>query len=52
MIPSKEKDGYHYLALKTLSALLKGMHQGDFCCLNYLHYFPTKSKLKYHEKSL
>ena len=38
---------------KTLSALLHGItskHKGKFYCLNSLHCFRTKSKLKAHEK--
>ena len=44
MIPS-----WHYLAIKKLSALLRGIrskHHGNFYYLNYLHSFATKSKLK------
>ena len=38
---------WHYLAVKKLSALLRGVspkHHGDFCCLNYLHSFATEKK--------
>ena len=41
------------LAVKKLSALLRGItskHQGHFYCLNCLHSFATKNKLKSHEK--
>ena len=51
MIPNGE--GWHYLAVKKLSALLSGItskHQGDFCCLNCLHSFGTKNKLESHKK--
>ena len=44
---------WHYLAVKKLSALLRGItskHYGDFYCLNYLHSFRTKNKLELHEK--
>ena len=34
MIPNEEKEGWHYLAVKKLSTLLK--HHGDFYCLNWL----------------
>ena len=40
MIPNKEKEGLHYLAVKRLSSLLLGItskHKGDFYCLNYFH---------------
>ena len=53
MIPTKEKEErWHYLAVKILSALLHGItskREGDFYCLNYLHYFRTKNKLKSFE---
>ena len=42
MIPNGEK--WHYLAVKKLSALLRGImpkHSGDFYCLNCLHSFRT-----------
>ena len=42
---------WHYLALKLLPALFKGItsnHDGDFYCLNCLHSFRTKDKLKKH----
>ena len=45
MILNKEK--WHYLAVKQLSALLKGItskHHGDFYCLNYLHSFAIEKK--------
>ena len=44
---------WHYLTLKSLSALLKGIasnHKGDFYCLNCFHSYSTKEKLKKHEK--
>ena len=40
MIPNGEK--WHYLAVKKLSTLLKGItskHYGDFYCQNCLHSF-------------
>ena len=46
MIPNGEK--WHYLSVKKLSALLRGItskHDGDFYCLNCLYSFRTKSKL-------
>ena len=52
MIPNEEKQRWHYLAVKKLSALLHGItskHKGDFC-LNCLHSFRTENKLKYNEK--
>ena len=44
---------WHYLTMKSLSALLKGItsnHMGDLHCLNYFHSYNTKEKLKKHEK--
>ena len=44
---------WHYLAVKTLSELLRGItgnNHGDFYCLNYLHSYTTKNKLKKHQK--
>ena len=47
MIPNGEK--WHYLAVKKLSALLRGItsknNGGDFYCLKCFHPFRTKSKL-------
>ena len=46
MIPSEEKEGWHYLAVKKLSALLRGItskNQGDFYCLNCLDSFRTEN---------
>ena len=42
-----------YLAVKSISALLRQItsnHNGDFYCLNCLHLYRTKEKLKKHEK--
>ena len=39
---------WHYLAVKKLSALLRGItskNSGAYCCLNCLHSFRTKNKL-------
>ena len=44
---------WHYLAVKSLSALLRGItsnHNGDFYCLNCFHSYSTKEKLKKHVK--
>ena len=44
---------WHYLAIKNISGLLRGItsnHNGDFYCLNCLHSYRTKSKLRKHEK--
>ena len=46
MITDGEK--WHYLAVKSLSALLRGItsnHNGDFYCLNCFHSYSTEKKL-------
>ena len=51
VVPNGEK--WHYLAVKKLSALLKGItskHHDDFYCLNCLHSFATEKKLESHEE--
>ena len=51
MIPNGEK--WHYLAVKKISALLRGItskHYRDFYCLNCLHSFRTQNKLELHKK--
>ena len=40
---------WHYLAVKSLPALLRGItsnHDGVFYCLNCFHSYSTKNKLK------
>ena len=52
MIPNREGQ-CHYLAIKKLSALLRGLtskNNGDFNCLNCFHSFRTKNKLESHKK--
>ena len=47
MISDGEKS--HYLTVKSLSVLLKGItsnHDGDFYCLNCFHSYRTKKALK------
>ena len=44
---------WHYLALKSLSALFRGItskHGGDFYCLNCFQSYTTENKFKKHEK--
>ena len=51
MIPNGE--GWHYLAVKTLSALLRGItstYRGDFYCLRCFHCFATENKQKIHKE--
>ena len=45
---------WHYLAVKKLSALLRGItskHFGDFYCPNCLHFFRIKNKLESQKKA-
>ena len=52
MIPNKK--GWHYLAIKNLRGIItkrnNSKKNGDFYCLNCLHSFRTKNKLKSHKK--
>ena len=44
---------WHYLAIKSIPALLRGItftHNGDFYCLNCFHSYRTHDKLKKHEQ--
>ena len=49
MIPKSER--WHYLAVKKLSALSRGMTKpnADFYCLNCFHSFKTKYKFDSHQ---
>ena len=52
MISNGEKQ-WHYIAVKKLSALLRGItskHHGDFYCLNCFHFFATENKLQSHKR--
>ena len=49
----KSEGQWHYLAVKKLSALLRGSiskHHGDFYCLNCFYSFATEKKRKSHTK--
>ena len=51
MITDVEK--WHYLAVKKLSALLRGItnnHNEDFSCLNCFRAYTTENKLENHKK--
>ena len=51
VIPNEE--GWHYLTVEKLSALLRGKkskHHGDFYYLYCLHYFATEKKLEFHKR--
>ena len=40
---------WHYLAVKSISRLLRGIksnHNGDFYCLNCFHSYKTENKLR------
>ena len=44
---------WHYLAVKSISGLLRGItsnHNGDFYCLNCFHPYTTERKLRKHER--
>ena len=44
---------WHYLAVKNLSRLLRGItsnHDGDYYCLNGFHSYRTENKLNAHKK--
>ena len=50
MITDGEK--WHYLAVKSLAALLRGItskHDGDFYCLNCFHSYTIENKLIKHK---
>ena len=45
-------ENWHYLAVKSLSRLLRGItsnHDGDYYCLNCFHSYRTENKLKSHK---
>ena len=44
---------WHYLAVKSISGLLRGItsnHNGDFYCLNCFHSYTTENKLRKHKR--
>ena len=46
-------ESWHYLAVKKLSALLRGTtfkYHGDFYCLNCFHSFAKENKLQLHKR--
>ena len=48
-----ETNNWHYLAVKSISGLLRGItsnHNGDFYCLNCFHSYTTEKKLRKHER--
>ena len=53
MITNDNKN-WHYLAVKSLSRVLRGItsnHDREFYCLNCFHSYRTKERLKKHEKA-
>ena len=54
IIPNEEKEGWHYHAVKKLSALLTRItskHDDKYHCLDCCPSSKTKRNLKYHEKA-
>ena len=50
---TNDNEKWHYLAVKSLSKLLRGItsnHHGDFYCLNCFHSYRAKERLEKHEK--
>ena len=46
-------ENWHYLTVKSLSRLLRGItsnHDGDYYCLNCFHSYRTENKLNAHKK--
>ena len=46
-------ENWHYLAVKSLSGLLRGItsnHNGDYYCLNCFHSYTAENKLNAHKK--
>ena len=53
LLMTTDSEKWHYLAVKSLSALLNGItsnHNGDFYCLNCFRACTTKNKLEAHKK--
>ena len=53
MITDDDNNRWHYLAVKSLPALFRGItstKNGDFYCLNCFHSYRTLNKLKKHER--
>ena len=49
MITNDEGENWHYITVKSISKLLRGItsnHNGDFYCLNCFHSYTTKKDLK------
>ena len=53
LMATDDGERWHYLAVISLSALLRGIpssNNGDFYCLNCFHSYRTLNKLKKHER--
>ena len=53
VLTNPNRQGWHYLSIKKLSALLRRVtskHDADFYCLNCLGLFRTKNKHESHQK--
>ena len=54
VIPNVEKEGWHYLAVNELSALLHGItlkYKSDVYCFSCLHSFRTEEKINSNKKT-
>ena len=53
LLMTTDNEKWHYLAVKSISRLLRGItsnHDGDFYCLNCFHSYTTEKKLKKHQR--
>ena len=53
MVPNAKKEGWHYLAVKKLSALLHRINSNNMCefyCVNCLRSFRAENRLESHER--
>ena len=53
LVITDDSERWHYLSIRSLSALLGGIsssNNGDFYCLNCFHSYRTLKKLKKHER--
>ena len=50
-----ETNNWHYLAVKSISGLLRGItsnHNGDFYCLNFFQVYTIERKLRKNETNV
>ena len=50
---TNDNENWHYLAVKSISALFRGItsnNNGDYYCLNCFHSYRTNIKFKRHER--